>query len=370
MATTSSFQTPQKGSSPIGSLHCHVFAGSKGGTGKTTVLFHAASQYAKDNPDVNVLIVDCSFAGDVSERLLGGAAEINGRTTGEAAFEKLYKEGKSSQNLFRYLFSNMSAEMSAPGTSGHKTFTDIWRRTFVIDGQSAVPPPTPPPQNQLINVVDKFGVRVSEHNSRFCAQNLFLIPGGGNSRQPCAGFDDLHGNLANTRRLAIALREHLAALPGTYKVYFDTDGELDMSVTLQVVVRACDSIALFTETDPSDFRRVRVFLEDLLEIRRLQMVEENSCAGIAAVVFNKVEPDTRRQPFTDLGCSITPHMVAARSLILSFAQKASSVVLNPETQFIRLGMFTNIPQLAPGASKQAKVTVGDYLAESLTAQRF
>lgn len=344
---SSSYQTPTKGG-PSGSLRCHVFAGSKGGTGKTTVLFHAAAQYAKDNPTENVLIVDCSFAGDLSERLLGGAGESQGRTVGEAAFEALHKEGKSADNLFNYLYSNMSPENPTPETVDRMEFLNLWRHSAI----KKAPPPSPP-QPQLTNVADKFGVRVCDINPGFCVENLVLIPGGGTGRQPCAGFDSLQNNEDNIRRLAKTLRDHLRDLPGVWRVYFDTDGELDMSTSMQVVVRACDSVALFTETDPSDFRRVRVFVEDLLEIRRLQMVDEDSCAGIAVVCFNKVEPYAKdHRPFEELGCNVMPQMLAARSLVLSFAEKLSSFVMHPDTGIARMGLFTNVPKLAPGTPEK------------------
>ena len=53
----------------------HVFASHKGGTGKTQLCFQCAAQYANDNPNTQVLVLDMTELGDLSKRCLGGTGD-------------------------------------------------------------------------------------------------------------------------------------------------------------------------------------------------------------------------------------------------------------------------------------------------------
>ena len=48
----------------------YVIWNNKGGVGKTTLTFHMATQYAKSNPNVNVLVIDLCPQANVSMALL------------------------------------------------------------------------------------------------------------------------------------------------------------------------------------------------------------------------------------------------------------------------------------------------------------
>ena len=344
-------------------MRAHLFAGSKGGTGKTTTLFHAVAQYAHDHPEENVLVIDLSFAGDLSERLLGGAQARGGLTAGEQAFEALHRQGSSSEALFMYLDTTVAAR-SPPSTQGKgsapdSTFMSRWRRLSV-----APPIATPPPQPAYRNIVEDFGVAVKDHNPLLNLPNLFLIASGGTGRQPCANIGNVSGEeadkVAAMRRIAKSLSEHLHALPDrSWRVFFDTDGELDFSTSLRVALRSCDSVVLFTETDPSDFRRIRVFIEDLVEEKiasaaAMSGQDDQLVAGVAAIVYNKVAPDPQGLPFEALGCAVTPHMVAVRDLVKSFSQRIADFVFDAgsDPAARRMRVFTKVPE-ADGADPAA-----------------
>jgi hypothetical protein len=358
------FFTPTKGETPssrASQLHAHLIAGSKGGTGKTTILFHAAAQYAFDHPSESVLVIDCSFAGDLSERLLGGAAmTAEGMTAGEKAMEALHTQGKSTAHLFAYLAETVARRSPlvpprsasvTPDTVARGSFMDAWRRLSVSAHKPEVPPtPGPPPAK---NIADAYGVLVHRHNPHIALDNLFLIPNG-SGRQPAFGLDLISPSY---RRMAHSLREHLLALPGTWRCFFDTDGDLELSGSTEVVVRAVDTCAMFTETDSSDFRRVCIFLNDLQAIRRACQLDGSMCASVAVVVFNKVEASTQQDVrFEDLGCAVRPHIVSVRQMVLDFAGRLANVVLCSASAAGQLGLFSNAPgaAAAPGTSEEGR----------------
>lgn len=350
-----------------GTYKSHIFASYKGGTGKTTVLFHAAAQYAMDHPGENVLVLDCSITGDISERLLGGTAAQGGMTAGQTEIESLYDEGRSAEHLFQFLNANLILD------------TDIGkRRSFLSRLRDMTVSPDPsscasscssetstPRKGQLTNVVEEFGIPVGYVNPMIELDNLYLIPGGGGVRheEPCAGLDGLKDNIVGIRRLAKTLRGYLLDLPGTWRVFFDTDGKLSKSTTVQVVTCANDSIALFTEADAADFRRVEEFIDDLLQGKKRNKSVGKPCAGIGVVCFNKVERDVQRRPFQELGCNVSPQHTAVRDLMRSFALRLTkSVILENRAEGLHL--FTNVPPAHPGHEQEQ---MAEFLRKSFLA---
>ena len=329
-------------SGAVGSFKAHIFASYKGGTGKTTILFHAAAQYAMDHPRENVLVVDCSMTGDISERLLGGTGAKGGKTAGHSEIESLYDEGRSAEHLFQFLNANLVMD------------TDMGkRRSFFSKLRDLAVAPDPsscssseastPRQGQLTNVVDEFGIPVSYVNPMIELDNLFLIPGGGglSREEPCLGIEGLD-NIVAIRRLSKTLRAHLMNVPGVWRVFFDTDGKLAKSSTVQVVTCSSDSIALFTEADTADFRRIEEFIDDLMRGKKRNQAVGKPCAGIGVVCFNKVERDIRRRPFQEFGCAISPQLPAMKDLMRSFAfALTKSVIVENRAQGLHL--FTNTP---------------------------
>lgn len=49
-----------------------IFLNNKGGTGKTTLAFQTLSEYARQNSDKKILVIDVCPQANLSELLLGG----------------------------------------------------------------------------------------------------------------------------------------------------------------------------------------------------------------------------------------------------------------------------------------------------------
>lgn len=352
-----------------GTSKSHLFASYKGGTGKTTVLFHAAAQFAMDHPRENVLVVDCSSSGDISERFAGGTADKGGKTVGQTEIESLYDEGRSAEHLMQFLNANLILD------------ADVGKRRSFLSRLLAVSPDpgscssssssetSTPRKGQLTNVVEEFGIPVGYINPMIELDNLYLIPGGGGAanEEPCASLDGLKDNIVGIRRLAKTLRDYLMDLPGVWRIFFDTDGKLNKSTTVQVVTCASQSIALFTEADAADFRRVEEFIDDLLRGKKRNKSVGKPCAGIGVVCFNKVERDAQRRPFQELGCNVSPELTAVRDLMRSFALRLTkSVILENRAEGLHL--FTNVPPAVPGREKEQ---MAEFLRKSfITVQNF
>ena len=60
-------------------LSSHLFSNHKGGCGKTTILFHTCAEYARRHKDDQVLVIDTTLRGDLSELLLGGDKGASGK---------------------------------------------------------------------------------------------------------------------------------------------------------------------------------------------------------------------------------------------------------------------------------------------------
>ena len=52
-----------------------IFWNNKGGTGKTTLAFQVLSEYARQNSDKKILVIDVCPQANLSELLLGGLNE-------------------------------------------------------------------------------------------------------------------------------------------------------------------------------------------------------------------------------------------------------------------------------------------------------
>jgi cellulose biosynthesis protein BcsQ len=69
-------------------IEIYAFYNNKGGVGKTTLCSNAATLYAKDNPDTQVLVIDMCPQANVSQFLLGGGKQgysINQRIQSSAS---------------------------------------------------------------------------------------------------------------------------------------------------------------------------------------------------------------------------------------------------------------------------------------------
>ena len=269
---------------------------------------------------------------------------------GERKLEALAARGRSSKALFQRIYDLATDVAGSPGPTKPESRSTLKTLFAALTVAPSRAPPTTGGSER--SIADEFGVLVREHNPEVALDNLFLIPGGADGCQPCRGLFDAAD--VSSRRMANVLRRELEALPGAWRVFVDTDGDLDMSATMRIVVRAVQSVAMFTEADASDFRRVRVFLQDLLEAQSDSGA--SPCAAVGVICFNKVAPDpSHRAParWEPLGCGVKPHLLAVRDLVARYTAKLANFVVAPEPQprAARLRLFANVPPAlrTPGA---------------------
>ncbi len=319
------------------SLRAHVFASTKGGTGKTTVLYQAATQYASDHPGEQVLVVDCSYAGDISALLSGGARV-------EQAAQK-FRDGANAAELFKHLLAMVDDGELAETLSALKVSSSA---------SKGAGPPT---------LVSQFGVPVRELNPEIALDNLFLVRGGTTGHQPCRflfGADDALPP-DDMRRLAAVLRRELAALPGVWRVFFDSDpiGNLETNISMRVMICAADDMVLFTEAGAADLLRAHGFLGVLALQQAAEAKASSPCAGVSVVCFNKVLPDPAHGAalWAPLCCAVRPHMRAARKVIESYANNIADFAVSGKVALRRLFQVSASPH-ALGVSK------GDFIART------
>ena len=360
----------------LGSFKSHFFASYKGGTGTTTVLFHAAAQYARDNPSENVLIVDCSTKGDISERFLGGIADKGGITAGQEFIDSLYAQGKSIEHLFEYLNDRMSRDLD--GESGKKCSFSLFSRNIAVapvdDGSSSCSSESRASlQDPMPNIVEDFGVQVRRINSNIDLSNLYLIPASpAKARHGKYSSGSIFSNpdITNIHVLAKNLRSSMLEIPGVWRVFFDTNGVLGESSILEVVVHASDSCVIFTEADAADFGKVDEFIHDLHRIRKSIKSGERDCCRIAAVCFNKVMWNVAQQPIGNMNDLVLPHLIAIRSLVRSYAIKFYiSRVFKKDCGHVGLQLFTSMMPRRASAKSCEPSEIAAFLASSFVIMR-
>ena len=189
-------------------------------------------------------MIDCSFAGDLSERMLGGSRNVEGdmmhMSTGEHCFMSLYEERKSSSHLFEYL------------NQGTKSVNNL-AKSFQLFGIFG--------NNNKANIASKFGVPVKDYNENIPYENLYLIPGGGSDPGITTELEGLQNDPEAIKNMAKRLLVCFEDLPGgNWRIFIDTDGETHVGNTLKILLRACDSCVIVTEANAADFRRIKLLL--------------------------------------------------------------------------------------------------------------
>lgn len=350
-----SLTTPQKtGRGSSTGRTGHAFVGYKGGSGKSTILFQTACQYAKNNPQDNVLVVDCSFSGDLSHMFLRKHGRLSADKTTRFIIKSLYDDKISSRHLFEFLLRHQSDETPKDDGQRRLFYDSFYSPMEALHIGGARERSTP-------DIAKMFSVKVSDYNAHIPMDNLYLIPSGHDDRQPAAGMGE-----KNVPKLAKLLRMCLDDLQGkNWKIFFDTDGDFQLTSSLQVILRACDTMVTITEVDNMGFKRIITLLEDIKEyqddilarpsredISEFPDIQERTkIAGLSAILFNKVERSPQQgKRFDELGCDVLPHMVATRNLIKDNAGRFTYAALTMGTKFGSSGLFKNLQDLPPGIS--------------------
>ena len=244
----------------------YVFANNRGGVGKSTLAFQATSQYALDNPGKSVLLVDLSHQADASALMLGGCQEPTEHTQGARTRGMQRIVGsppeKRAAGLVRAV---LEQEQAGPGIAGR--FASL---------RSGQPPPRPP-----LAVADH-ALKVAEyHPDGGQPANLWLAPGGPDLKQAVTAD--------NWARAAAALKAALAAAPGDWVIFYDSDAEIQERPATRLALAAAEAIIMPLSASWNDYRRV---LDDpdnsLFEALKQMEAAGQAAAKIDRVVFNRI----------------------------------------------------------------------------------
>eukprot|EP00284_Hemiselmis_tepida_P000795 CAMPEP_0174946888 /NCGR_PEP_ID=MMETSP1355-20121228/85262_1 /TAXON_ID=464990 /ORGANISM="Hemiselmis tepida, Strain CCMP443" /LENGTH=358 /DNA_ID=CAMNT_0016194335 /DNA_START=97 /DNA_END=1170 /DNA_ORIENTATION=- len=259
----------------------HIFSNHKGGCGKTTILFHCAGEYAKRHSDEKVLVIDGTLRGDLSELLLGGDRQASGKQAVQAV-----TPFASTGRLFM-LAAAASAARQGHGGAKRGSLTAKVGKMFG-GGEGADPP-------QVLDV-EKACVRCSEFNPGV-PSNVYLCPGGSG---PQAAYPK-----QQRVEVADAVRRALETSKGTWKVFFDSDGDQGFSDYTKIGHALCDRAVIPLKTNVNDFsNRCVPMLEELYTMR----VEGEARSRVQLVVWNEV--NVQKNEASAVSGLITPSKAA------------------------------------------------------------
>lgn len=212
----------------------HLFASHKGGTGKTLLSFQAATQFAFDHPEINVLVFDLTELGDLSKRMLGHDEKAIEEQCG-AMFDLLSTLDK------------------------HKT----WFAKF---------------QNQ-VGMKNEIDFEKSVHPSEFNAaipKNLWLVS---------SGVDEENAQEMDVKQYANDIRRALEVATQPWKVFVDTDGDRRPALFTQLGYCLADYVIIPLQADIADFQR----LEAMIDIVAQLSEELKFHAKISQVIWNRLQ---------------------------------------------------------------------------------
>lgn len=229
----------------------YAFVNNRGGTGKSFCLYQLATAYAKVHPEKQVLIVDCSTQGDVSEYVLGGTQEPfelepKATTAGSQVMKTIPPE-KTAAGLFVALL-----KQDASGGDLSKRFSNLFHS-----------PSLPNVKDHIVKVTDYC------RNEQMMPGNLWLASGGSNlaagavnasafAQEPSDITKEL-GKLVNEKSWAQAgqlLATAMDSLPEDWVAFYDTDAEISERGASQVPLRAAKSLVLLLSENWRDYLRI------------------------------------------------------------------------------------------------------------------
>eukprot|EP00249_Psilotum_nudum_P020841 c27868_g1_i1 orf=187-1689(-) len=282
---------------PVVSTHC--FANHRGGVGKSTLTYQVSAAYAVAHPDHNILVIDATETGDVSEMLLGGVYEQRGRDT----LRCLVPIANTTQLFLRALSASADNHLNMMQASTYnkssaltKVMQDMHTEPVVENGQQV-------DEVHMGIDLEGFAIPLIHVNSRIPG-NLFLCPSGLDIDQPIP-FSD-----SQKKDIVSILNSSFRQTKGNWKIFIDSDavlphGRRDVYTKLSLCIS--DFVCLPLHADMMDWYRVSSLLQDLQNLRssgearvKIQMVLWNGLT----VKFN------RRCNFDSLGtpnkCAFTP----------------------------------------------------------------
>lgn len=229
----------------------YAFVNNRGGTGKSLCLYQLATAYAHAHPEKQVLIVDCSTQGDVSEYVLGGTQEPlkdePKATTAGSQVMKTVPPSKTAAGLFAAL---LKADPSGMDIS--RRFSNLFHA-----------PSLPNVKDHIIKVTDYC------QKEQKMPENLWLATGGSSlavgavnaptiAQEPTETTKEL-ANLVQTKSWSQAgqlLATAMDSLPEDWVAFYDTDAEISERGASQVPLRAAKSLVLLLSENWRDYLRI------------------------------------------------------------------------------------------------------------------
>jgi cellulose biosynthesis protein BcsQ len=307
---------------------------SKGGVGKSTILFFLAKEYARRFTDKNILVIDCSVYGDVSKRLLAGSTndmKTNIRT--------------------QYTLECMISSCLTP-----IAFYEFWRKTF----------------NVLNHVLQISSVDKSEN----VPTNLFLLSNQKQLDYRSDAFESAANPFSDEdiSRVSKSIRLSLEQSNKKWIVLIDTDGGVLHDFT-KIAMCTADSIItplLAGVGGEEDARRLNELFSYVLRLHNKNM----SAARFDFAFFNLATSINNHVAVPEIGSPFIPKKDvenAARRIIERFQNasgspsKYSSIlrldgVIDECFGFVRcggVGMFDNLtdPWNADAGNMQGDIEI-------------
>eukprot|EP00236_Picocystis_salinarum_P001400 CAMPEP_0183827140 /NCGR_PEP_ID=MMETSP0807_2-20130328/2082_1 /TAXON_ID=88271 /ORGANISM="Picocystis salinarum, Strain CCMP1897" /LENGTH=400 /DNA_ID=CAMNT_0026072289 /DNA_START=8 /DNA_END=1210 /DNA_ORIENTATION=+ len=265
----------------------YAFVNNRGGTGKSFCLYQVATAYAKANPDLKVLIMDCSAHGDVSQYLLGGAQEPLGEdavafSAGTEALNKIPKEKTMAGILLAMLDVDSTAEVLTRRFQG-----------LAINNEKTK--------------LDDLGVHLAKHSldEQEMPQNLWLAAGGkdlpsgevnrnlfGEQPSPTARILTEKVKLDDWKRGGSLLLSALNRLEEDCVVFFDTDADIAGRGASLVALLAAKRYIVAVHENWIDYQRLYEDKSGFFPL--LAHLNSKSATGkIHMLLFNKLRKLTK-----------------------------------------------------------------------------
>jgi cellulose biosynthesis protein BcsQ len=305
-----------------------VFANHKGGCGKSVLLFQSAAEYALAHPDQHVLVVDMTVVGDLTRLFLGGDSFERSSSVSLSDFVAVH--GGTTKLLFDCLAFELGFQSgalretatTASGSSGSGPLSFVSRLRQTFGGGTGSEDKSAGGSGGAYRFpVEKYLLRVADVNTHIPANIYLSMSSGGGSQHP----------FRLTERLTVVqgLRRAFQQAPASYKVLFDTDGDLHFSDYTRIAIGVADHLVVPLFPSFTDFHRVETFMEELFQMRQ----NGETDAKVQLMVWNNVDVHYNR-PWLPVSRNVTPTK-AAQTVIEKLNSLLAGVAAQYSTLFVQ-----------------------------------
>jgi cellulose biosynthesis protein BcsQ len=305
-----------------------VFANHKGGCGKSVLLFQSAAEYALSHAEQHILVVDMTVVGDLTRLFLGGDAFE--RTSTVSLSDLAAIQGGTTKLLFDCLSFELGcqsgalrettpvASSSTGSGGGPLSFVNRLRQTF---GGSGGGGGGGGEKGAYRFPIEKYLLRVADVNPHIPSNIYLAMSSGGGSQHPF--------RLPERMAVVQGLRRALQQAPDSYKLLFDTDGDLHFSDYTRIAIGMADHLVIPLFPSFTDFHRVETFMEELFQMRQ----NGETDGKVQLMVWNNVDVHYNR-PWLPVSRNVTPTK-AAQTVIEKLNSLLAGVAAQYSTLFIQ-----------------------------------